>query len=116
MGQCITREVLSHPGVSNTLLFSYFVMAQIVKTTLIIQLDSKCLSVRHIIVWAHWALMGPWSEVVLVCMFVCTSVHNGFTTEVYAPFELTICRMEDLIRGEMTTPGQKTHPEVKKTF
>ena len=49
-------------------------------------------------------------------MFVCTSVRNGFTTEVYAPFELTICRMEDLIRGEMTTPGQKTHPEVKKTF
>ena len=32
---------------------------------------------------ARRALMGPYSEVVLVCMYVCMSVHNGFTTEVY---------------------------------
>ena len=32
---------------------------------------------------ARRALMGPNSEVVLVCMYVCLSVHNGFTTEVY---------------------------------
>ena len=37
------------------------------------------LSVRHIIVRARRALMGPYSEVVFVCM----SVRNGFTTEVY---------------------------------
>ena len=35
---------------------------------------AKRLSVRHIIVWAWWALMRPWSEVVLVCMFVCMYV------------------------------------------
>ena len=27
--------------------------------------------------------MGPYSEVVLVCMYVCMSVRNWFTTEVY---------------------------------
>ena len=32
------------------------------------------LSVRHIIVRARWALMGPYSEVVLVCMYVCMYV------------------------------------------
>ena len=36
----------------------------------------------HIIVRARRALMGPYSEVVLVCMYVCMYVHNGFTTEV----------------------------------
>ena len=29
------------------------------------------LNVRHIIVWAWWALMWPYTEVVLVCMYVC---------------------------------------------
>ena len=33
-----------------------------------------------IIVQAQWTLMGPQSEVVLVCM----SVRNGFTIEIYA--------------------------------
>ena len=32
---------------------------------------------------ARRALMGPYSEVVLVCMYVCMSVRNGFTAEVY---------------------------------
>ena len=32
------------------------------------------LSVRHIIVRARRALMGPYSEVVLVCMYVCMYV------------------------------------------
>ena len=35
------------------------------------------LSVKLIIVQAQWALVGPLSKVVLVCM----SVHNGFTIE-----------------------------------
>ena len=37
-------------------------------------LIAERLSVRHIIVRARRALMGPYSEVVLVCMYVCLSV------------------------------------------
>ena len=40
-------------------------------------------SVRHIIMRARRALMGPLSEVVLVHMYVCMSVRNGFMTELY---------------------------------
>ena len=36
--------------------------------------------------------MGPYSEVVLVCMYVCTSVRNGFTTEVYE-FTYSVCTL-----------------------
>ena len=50
------------------------------------------LSVRHIIVRARRALMGPDSEVVLVCMYVCMSVRNGFTTEVYE-FTYSVCTL-----------------------
>ena len=50
------------------------------------------LSVRHIIVQARRALMRPYSEVVLVCMYVCMSVRNGFTTEVYE-FTYTVCTL-----------------------
>ena len=37
---------------------------------------------------ARRALMGPYSEVVLVCM----SVRNGFTTEVYE-FTYSVCTL-----------------------
>ena len=37
-------------------------------------LIAERLSVRHIIVQARWVLMGPYSEVVLVCMYVCMYV------------------------------------------
>ena len=47
------------------------------------EIIAERLSVRHIIVRARRALMGPYFEVVLVCMYVCMSVRNGFTTEVY---------------------------------
>ena len=53
------------------------------------------LSVRHIIVrawWARQAFMGPYSEVVLVCMYVCVYVRNGFTTEVYE-FTYSVCTL-----------------------
>ena len=50
------------------------------------------LSVRHIIVRAWRALMGPYSEVVLECMYVCMSVRNGFTTEVYE-FTYSVCTL-----------------------
>ena len=55
-----------------------------------------------------------------VCMYM--YVRNRFTTEVYKftysvrtlwhvpVLELTI------LRGETTTPGQRTRPEVQKTF
>ena len=56
-------------------------------------------------------------------MYICMYVRNGFTTEVYeftysvrtlrhvlGALELTI------LRGEMMTPGQRTHPEVQKAF
>ena len=45
---------------------------------------------------ARRALMGPYSEVVLVCMYVCMyvcmSVRNGFTTEVYE-FTYSVCTL-----------------------
>ena len=52
----------------------------------------RTLSVRHIIVRARRALMGPYSDVVLVCMYVCMYVRNGFTTEVYE-FTYTVCTL-----------------------
>ena len=73
------------------------------------------LNVRHIIVWAWRALMWPYTEVVLVCMYV----HNRFTTEVYKftyslrtlrHVPLLVClssRYDGRLRGEMTTPGQR---------
>ena len=46
---------------------------------------------------ARRALMGPYSEVVLVCMYVCMyvcmSVRNGFTTEVYE-FTYSVCTLQ----------------------
>ena len=53
-----------------------------------IMLIAEHLSMRHIIVRVRRALMGPYSEVVLVLMYVCMSVRNGFMTEVY---EFTYC-------------------------
>ena len=50
------------------------------------------LSVRHIIVRVRRVLMGPYSEIVLVCMYVCMSVRNGFTTEVYE-FTYSVCTL-----------------------
>ena len=44
-----------------------------------IEIIAECLSVRLIIGQARRALGGPYSEVVLVCMYV----HNGFTIEIY---------------------------------
>ena len=41
---------------------------------------------------ARRALMGPYSEVLLVCMYVCMSVRNGFTTEVYK-FKYSVCTL-----------------------
>ena len=32
---------------------------------------------------AWQALVGPWGEVMLVCMYVCMSVRNGLTIEIY---------------------------------
>ena len=55
-------------------------------------LIAERLSVRQIIVRARRALMGPYSEVVLVCMYVCMSVRNGFTTEVYE-FTYSVCTL-----------------------
>ena len=55
-----------------------------------VMLIAKHLSVRHIIVRA---LMGPYSEVVLVCMYVhCMYVCNGFMTEVYE-FTYSVCTL-----------------------
>ena len=42
-------------------------------------LIAEHLSVRLIIVQVLWVLVGPKSEVVLVCLYVC----NGFTIEIY---------------------------------
>ena len=42
--------------------------------------------------WARQAFMGPYSEVVLVCMYVCMYVRNGFTTEVYE-FTYSVCTL-----------------------
>ena len=70
--------------------------------------------------WARWALTGPYSEVVLVCM----SVRNGFTTEVYEftyslhtlghmPLLMRLSsRYDGRLRGEMMTPGQRTRSEI----
>ena len=69
---------------------------------------------------ARRAPMGPYSEVVLVCMYVCMSIRNGFMTEVYE-FTYSVCTLRHVpvlgrLRGETTTPGQRTRPEVQKTF
>ena len=45
--------------------------------------------------------MGPYSEVVLVCMYVCMSVRNGFTTEIY---EFTYSECTDR-HGSLLKPG-----------
>ena len=74
--------------------------------------------------------MGPYSEVVLVCMYVCLSV-TGLRLK-YASLRMCMCppaharlgaleltqssRHFGRLRGETTTPGQRTHPEVQKTF
>ena len=76
------------------------------------------------------ALMGPYSEVVLVCMYVCLSVTGlrlKYTSLhiVYVPSDTcpSWCakltqssRYNGRLRGETTTPGQRTRPEVQKTF
>ena len=59
----------------------------------------QCLSIRWLsstccyqsIIIAE-RLMGPYSEVVLVCMYVCMYVRNGFTTEVYE-FTYSVCTL-----------------------
>ena len=83
---------------------------------------------RHIIVRTQRALMGPYSEVVLVCMYVCmcvTGLQLKYTSLriVYVPSGtcLSWCArahdtMEDLEDRETTTPDQRTRPEVQKTF
>ena len=44
---------------------------------------SERLSVRLVIVQVWWALVGSLCEGVLVCVYICVSVHNGFMVEVY---------------------------------
>ena len=55
-------------------------------------------------------------------MYVCMCVRNGFTTEVYE-FTYSVRTLRHvpvleltILRGEMTTPDQRTRPEVQKTF
>ena len=78
--------------------------------------------------------MGPYSEVVLVCMYVCmyvclsvTGLRLKYTSLciVYVPSgtwpswcaKLTqSSRYDGRLRGETTTPGQRTRPGVQKTF
>ena len=93
-------------------------------------LIAERLSVRHIIVRARRALMGPYSEVVLVCMYVCLSVtglrlkYTSLRMCMYPParaplgaLELTqSSRYDGRLRGATTMPGQRTRPEVQKTF
>ena len=71
--------------------------------------------------------MGPYSEVVLVCMHV----RKGFTTEVYE-FTYSVVpsgtcpswcakltqssRYNGRLRGETTTPGQRTRPELQPVY
>ena len=47
------------------------------------------------------ALMEPYSEVVLVCMYVCMSVRNRFTTEVYE-FMYSVCTLQHVPILELT--------------
>ena len=61
-------------------------------------------------------------------MYVCMSVRNGFTTEVnkftyslrtlrHVPLLVRLSsRYDGRLKGETTTPGQRTCPEVQKTF
>ena len=58
-------------------------------------------------------------------MYVCMSVHNGFTTEVYEFTYPLACVPQGLLhlairygrlRGETMMPGQRMRPEVQKTF
>ena len=58
-----------------------------------------------------------------VCMYVCMSVTGlrlKYTSlrVVYVPSSMcpSWCTRAHSLRGETTTPGQRTHPEVQKTF
>ena len=77
--------------------------------------------------------MGPLSEVVLVCMYVCMYVCLSVTglrlkytslrivcTYPLARAYLGALELSSLydgrLRGETTPPGQRTRPDVQKTF
>ena len=86
------------------------------------QIIAECLSMRLIIVQVRRMLVGPQSEVVLVCtyvcmyvcMYVCIYVHYGFTIEIYGfmhSLHTSLARAAHEAGSRLRIREQKTMPE-----
>ena len=92
---------------------------------MVVKFIAERLGVRLIIVQAWRAVVGPWSEVVLVCMYVCMSVtglrlkYTGLCI-VYVPFGMchSGCYRMMAWRSRLRTrkiEDARTSPDVWKT-